>query len=116
MSILCSYSRHYLLTKSINEIESDYDTDYESELKCTSTKPLDNHIDSDNKSNGKPNMKKDKNRWNERKAKKRFFKIIILIKQVHMETINPKCTNEDSFKYSILISLHYYNLKSLKKK
>ena len=25
-----------------------------------------------------------------------------------MRTINPKCTNKDSFKYSILISLHYY--------
>ena len=32
-----------------------------------------------------------------------------------MKTINPKCTNDDSFKYSILISLHYYDLKSLKK-
>ena len=74
MSILCSYSRHYLLTKSINEIESDYDTDYESELKCTSTKLLNNHIDSDNKSNDKPNMKRDKKRWNESKAKKRFLK------------------------------------------
>ena len=28
----------------------------------------------------------------------------------NMRTINPKCTNEDSFKYSILISLHYYEL------
>ena len=74
MSILCSYSRHYLFTKSINEIESDYDTDYESELKYTSTKPLNNHIDSDNKSNDKPNMKRDKKRWNESKAKKRFLK------------------------------------------
>ena len=74
MSILCSYSRQNLLTKSINEIESDYDTDYESELKYTSTKPLNNHIDSDNKSNDKPNMKKDKKRWNESKAKKRFLK------------------------------------------
>ena len=27
-----------------------------------------------------------------------------------MRTINPKCTNEDSFKYSILISLYYYDL------
>ena len=26
-----------------------------------------------------------------------------------MRKINPKCSNEDSFKYSILISLHYYN-------
>ena len=25
-----------------------------------------------------------------------------------MRAINPKCTNKDSFKYSILISLHYY--------
>ena len=25
-----------------------------------------------------------------------------------MKTVNPKCSNEDSFKYSILISLHYY--------
>ena len=28
-----------------------------------------------------------------------------------MRTINPKCTNNESFKYSILISLHYYELK-----
>ena len=28
-----------------------------------------------------------------------------------MRSINPKCTNEDSYKYSILISLHYYELK-----
>ena len=28
-----------------------------------------------------------------------------------MRSINPKCSNEDSFKYSILISLHYYDLK-----
>ena len=29
-----------------------------------------------------------------------------------MRTINPKCTNEDSFKYSILFSLHYYELNN----
>ena len=29
-----------------------------------------------------------------------------------MKTINAKCTNEDSFKYSILISLHYYELNT----
>ena len=33
-----------------------------------------------------------------------------------MKSINPKCTNEDSFKYSILISLHYYGLKSHKER
>ena len=27
-----------------------------------------------------------------------------------MKTINPKCTDTDSFKYSVLISLHYYDL------
>ena len=27
-----------------------------------------------------------------------------------MKTINPKCSNENSFKYSILISLHHYQL------
>ena len=27
-----------------------------------------------------------------------------------MRTTNPKCTKENSFKYSILISLHYYDL------
>ena len=27
-----------------------------------------------------------------------------------MRKINPKCTNIDSFKYSILISLHYYDI------
>ena len=33
-----------------------------------------------------------------------------------MRTINPKCTNEDSFKYSILISLHYYELNNYKER
>ena len=33
-----------------------------------------------------------------------------------MKTINPKCSNEDSFNYSILISLHYYDLKSHKER
>ena len=28
-----------------------------------------------------------------------------------MRPINPKCTNKESFKYSILISLHYFDLK-----
>ena len=28
-----------------------------------------------------------------------------------MRSINPKCTNHESFKYSILISLHCYDLK-----
>ena len=27
-----------------------------------------------------------------------------------MRAINPKCTGNDSFKYSIIISLHYYDL------
>ena len=27
-----------------------------------------------------------------------------------MKTINPKCTKENSFKYSVLISLYYYDL------
>ena len=27
-----------------------------------------------------------------------------------MRKINPKCSNEDSFKYSMLISLHYYDI------
>ena len=31
-----------------------------------------------------------------------------------MKTINPKCTNEDSFKYSIIISLQYYELNTHK--
>ena len=29
-----------------------------------------------------------------------------------MRTINPKCTKKNSFKYSILISLHYYDLNN----
>ena len=33
-----------------------------------------------------------------------------------MKTINPKCANEDSFKYSILISLHYYELTNQKER
>ena len=33
-----------------------------------------------------------------------------------MRTINPKCTNNDSFKYSILISLHYYDLYNHKER
>ena len=33
-----------------------------------------------------------------------------------MWTINRKCTNEDSFKYSILISLHYYESNNHKER
>ena len=33
-----------------------------------------------------------------------------------MKTINSKCTNEDSFKYSIIISLHYYELNTHKER
>ena len=33
-----------------------------------------------------------------------------------MKSINPKCANEDSFKYSIIISLHYYELNSHKER
>ena len=33
-----------------------------------------------------------------------------------MKSINSKCTNEDSFKYSILISLHYYELNVRKER
>ena len=29
-----------------------------------------------------------------------------------MKSIKPKCSNKESFKYSILISLHYYDLNS----
>ena len=33
-----------------------------------------------------------------------------------MRTINPKCTDNDSFKYSIIISLHYYDLNTHKER
>ena len=33
-----------------------------------------------------------------------------------MRSINPKCTNKDSFKYSILISLHNYDLNTHKER
>ena len=33
-----------------------------------------------------------------------------------MKTINPKCTDNDSFKYSILILLHYYDLYNNKER
>ena len=33
-----------------------------------------------------------------------------------MRTINPKCAKENSFKYSILISLHYYDLDNHKER
>ena len=29
-----------------------------------------------------------------------------------MRSINPNCSNNESFKYSILISLHYYDLNN----
>ena len=29
-----------------------------------------------------------------------------------MRSINPKCANNESFKYSILIPLHYYELNN----
>ena len=38
------------------------------------------------------------------------------MKQIQMKATNPKSTNENSFKYSILISLHYYDLKSHKER
>ena len=33
-----------------------------------------------------------------------------------MRTINPKCTDNDSFKYLIIISLHYYGLNTHKER
>ena len=33
-----------------------------------------------------------------------------------MKTINPKCTDADSLKYSVLISLHYYDLYNHKER
>ena len=33
-----------------------------------------------------------------------------------MKTINPKCKDADSFKYSVLISLHYYDLYNHKER
>ena len=33
-----------------------------------------------------------------------------------MRTINPKCTDNDSFKYSTIISLHYYDLNTHKER
>ena len=33
-----------------------------------------------------------------------------------MRSINPKCTNNGSFKYSILISLYYYELNNHKER
>ena len=40
------------------------------------------------------------------------FSLIINV----MRTNNPKCTNENYFKYSILISLHYYDLNTHKER
>ena len=31
-----------------------------------------------------------------------------------MRAINPNCSNEDSFKYSVLISIYYHDLKGHK--
>ena len=33
-----------------------------------------------------------------------------------MKTINPKCTDADSFKYSVIISLHYFDLYNHKER
>ena len=33
-----------------------------------------------------------------------------------MRTINPRCMNDDSFKYSIIISLHYHDLNTHKER
>ena len=35
---------------------------------------------------------------------------------MRMKSINPKCTNNDSFKHSIIISLHYYDLNTHKER
>ena len=34
----------------------------------------------------------------------------------NLNTINPKCTDNDSFKYSIFIALHYYDLNDRKER
>ena len=81
MPMICSASKQHLFnkSKSIDEImsnnktESDYDTDYESELKYTSIKPLNNHIDSDNKSSDKLNMKKIRRGGNKAKKRKKLL-------------------------------------------
>ena len=92
-SMLCSASRQHLFnkSKSINEImfnnkietdfdfnlfcdDTDYESVYESKLKYTSTKALNNHIDLNNKSNDNPKKKKDKKRYKEsKKTKKKNF-------------------------------------------
>ena len=43
--------------------------------------------------------------------KKIFFKPI-LKKHIQMRSINPKCSKENSSMYSIIISLHYYDLNN----
>ena len=35
---------------------------------------------------------------------------------MRIRAINPKCTDNDSFKYSIIISLHYYDLNTNKER
>ena len=35
---------------------------------------------------------------------------------MRIRTLNPKCTDNDSFKYSIIISLHYYDLNAHKER
>ena len=40
-----------------------------------------------------------------------IFNLFIQTQIKSIKTINPKCTNNESFKYLILISLHYYDLK-----
>ena len=96
-SMLCSASRQHLFnkSKSINEImfnnkietdfdfnlfcdDTDYESVYESKLKYTSTKALNNHIDLNNKSND--NLKEKKIRRGIKKARKQrkiFLKKII---------------------------------------
>ena len=49
------------------------------------------------------------------KNKYRWYITVLLIINI-MCTKSPKCTNEYSFKYSILISLHYYELNNHKER
>ena len=44
-------------------------------------------------------------------TKVRPMTIKLINKKCNMRSINPKGTNNESFKYSVLISLHYYHLK-----
>ena len=97
-------NQHIITSTSDNKTQSEAES--ESDIEKRIYKKVTSHKISINHSNKVNNLKRNKVKKN-----KKIVKWIIILINIIMRSINPKCSNVDSFKYSILISIHYYDLK-----